>query len=68
MMEDAHGPPANEGRVGVLPFVCEAAQQLKRSWLVCSTMPCLPCSRDPVRRYVWSWQILDPPRFGSMRP
>lgn len=22
MMEDAHGPPASEGRVGVLPVVC----------------------------------------------
>jgi len=32
MMEDAHGTPASEGRVGVLPFVCEAAQQLTRSW------------------------------------
>jgi hypothetical protein len=27
-MEDAHGPPATEGRVGVLPLVCEAAQRL----------------------------------------
>jgi hypothetical protein len=24
-MEDAHGPPAIEERVGVLPLVCEAA-------------------------------------------
>jgi len=32
MMEDAHGTPASEGRVGALPFVCEAAQQLTRSW------------------------------------
>lgn len=27
-MEDAHGPPASEGRVGVLPLVCEAAQRM----------------------------------------
>jgi hypothetical protein len=31
-MEDAHGAHASEGRVGVLPLVCEAAQQLTHSW------------------------------------
>jgi hypothetical protein len=32
MMEDANGTPASEGHVDVLPFVCESAQQLTRSW------------------------------------
>lgn len=41
-MEDAHGPPASEGRVGVLPLVCEAAQRMtllvpRPLLLVCST-------------------------------
>jgi len=27
-MEDSHGPPASEGRVGVLPLVCEAVQRM----------------------------------------
>ena len=28
MTEDANGLPASEGRVGVLPLVCEAAQRM----------------------------------------
>jgi hypothetical protein len=27
-MEDAHGPPASEGRVGLSPLACEAAQRM----------------------------------------
>jgi len=46
-MEDAQGPPASEGRVGVLPLVCEAVQRMtlfvaRSLLLVRSTMPCLP--------------------------
>ena len=57
MVEDAHGPPGSEKRVGVLPLVCEAAQRMTLLvslplLLVCSPMPYLQCSGDPVGRYV----------------
>jgi hypothetical protein len=47
-MEDAHGAPASEGRVGVLPLVCEAAQRmtlLVAAGLLAITVICMAAAR-----------------------